>query len=426
MGLKAGEMLGAMDAARESVDVVGRVRRAFARIAEVDRPEVWIALRPQEEVEDEAAAVDPGLPLAGMVAAVKGNFDVAGLRTTAGCPSYGQVARADAPAVTRLREAGAVVLGTANMDQFATGLVGTRSPYGVVRNAVDPAYVSGGSSSGSAVAVALGIADVALGTDTAGSARVPAAFNGVVGLKPTPGLITTDGVVPACRSLDCVGVFARTLSLAHRVLGHLADGPVTAPPRRPGPWRVAVPNSTDDLGELARGWADAYASAARALEADRLPVDVSPFVDAGDLLYGGAFIAERYTAVGAFIADGSPDLDPTVASIVAATSDIPAFRLFSDRERLAELRDEAMSALGEADALLLPTAPGHPTIAEVAADPVGANARLGRFTNSTNMLGMAAVAVPHGQVDGRPFGVMLLGRAGSDDHLAAIASALEP
>ncbi|RMI38355.1 allophanate hydrolase [Actinomadura harenae] len=407
-------------------DVVGRVREAFARIDEVGRPEIWIVLRGREEVEAEAAAVDPDLPLAGTVAVVKGNFDVAGLRTTAGCPSYGRVATADAPAVARLRDAGAVILGTTNMDQFATGLVGTRSPYGVVRNAVDPAYVSGGSSSGSAVAVALGIADVALGTDTAGSARVPAAFNGIAGLKPTPGLITTDGVVPACRSLDCVGVFARTPKEAHRVLGVLADGPVAPPPRRPGPWRVAVPHTTADLGELAPGWAGAYESAARALDMDLLPVDVSPFVDAGDLLYGGAFIAERYTAVGAFIAGGSPDLDPTVAAIVASASDIPAYRLFGDRERLAALRDEAMSALGEADALLLPTAPFHPTIAEVAADPVGVNARLGRFTNSTNLLGMASLAVPYGQVDGRPFGVMLLGRAGTDDHLAAIATAPAP
>lgn len=404
-------------------DVRERVRRAYARIAEVDRPEIWIVLRPQEDVEAEAAAVDPRLPLAGTIAVVKGNFDVAGLRTTAGCPSFGRVAEADAPAVARLRHAGTVVLGTTNMDQFATGLVGTRSPHGAVRNAVDPAYVSGGSSSGSAVAVALGIADLALGTDTAGSGRVPAAFNGITGLKPTPGLITTDGVVPACRSIDCVSVFARTPKEAHRALGHLADGPVAPPARRPGPWRVAVPSNTADLGELAPGWAEAYESAARALDVDLLPVDISPFLDVGDLLYGGAFIAERYTAVGAFVAEGSPDLDPTVASIVTAASDIPAYRLFSDRERLDGLRAAALASLGEADALLLPTAPFHPTIAEVAADPVGVNARLGRFTNSTNMLGMASVAVPHGQVDDRPFGVMLLGRAGSDDHLAAIASA---
>ncbi|MFC4912899.1 allophanate hydrolase [Actinomadura gamaensis] len=404
---------------------VRRVREAYTRIAEVDRPEIWIELRPQDEVEAEAAAAR-GRPLAGTVVAVKGNFDVAGLRTTAGCPSYGNVAREDAPAVARLRDAGAIVLGTTNMDQFATGLVGTRSPHGAVRNAVDPAYVSGGSSSGSAVAVALGIADLALGTDTAGSGRVPAAFNGIVGFKPTYGLIPTDGVVPACRSLDCVSILARTLREAHRALGILADRPITPPPRRPGPWRVAIPAATGDLGELAPGWADAYESAAGALNTDLLPVDVSPFIEAGDLLYGGAFVAERYAAVGAFVVRGSPDLDPTVADIVAAASDIPAYRLFTERERLAELREAAMIALGEADALLLPTAPFHPTLDEVTADPVGVNARLGRFTSSTNLLGMASVAVPRGQVDGRPFGVMLLGRPGSDDHLAAIATALSP
>ncbi|MCW2904553.1 MAG: allophanate hydrolase, partial [Streptosporangiaceae bacterium] len=183
---------------------VERIRWAYARIAEVDRPEVWITLRPREEVEAEARTVDPELPLAGALFAVKGNIDVAGMPTTAGCPSYAYLPERDAPAVARLRAAGAIVLGATNLDQFATGLVGTRSPYGAVRNAIDPERVSGGSSSGSAVAVALGIADFALGTDTAGSGRVPAAFNGIVGVKPTYGLVPTEGVVPACRSLDCV------------------------------------------------------------------------------------------------------------------------------------------------------------------------------------------------------------------------------
>ncbi|WP_460369730.1 amidase family protein, partial [Actinocorallia lasiicapitis] len=201
---------------------VARVRRAYARIAETDRPELWITLRPQDEVEAEAAAADPALPLYGTVFAVKGNIDVAGLVTTAGCPSYGYLPEKDAVAVARLRAAGAVPLGTTNLDQFATGLVGTRSPYGAVRNAVDPEYVAGGSSSGSAVAVALGIADFALGTDTAGSGRVPAAFNGIVGLKPTYGLVPTGGVVPACRSLDCVTVFAATLPEARRALAAMA------------------------------------------------------------------------------------------------------------------------------------------------------------------------------------------------------------
>ncbi|MFI6481098.1 allophanate hydrolase [Nonomuraea sp. NPDC050663] len=430
------------------MSAVERVRRAYARIAEVDRPEIWIDLRPPSEVEAEAAAIDPGLPLAGTVFAVKGNIDVAGLPTTAGCPSYAYRPGRDAEVVARLRAAGAVVLGTTNLDQFATGLVGTRSPYGAVRNAVDPAYVSGGSSSGSAVAVALGIADFALGTDTAGSGRVPAAFNGIVGVKPTYGLVPAAGVVPACRSLDCVTVFARTLAEARRAFaamatggadatltevpaGGLAGAPVSPGAgvrgsRRPGPWRVAVP-PVDTLGELDPGWGATFERAARSLrDVELLPVDPAPFLEAAELLYQGAFVAERHTAVGEFVAKGGPDLDPTVAGIITAAATLPAHRLFADQERLALLRARAMANLGDADALLLPTTPGHPTLAEVAAHPLAANTRLGRFTNSTNLFGLSALTVPAGEVDGRPFGVMLLGRAHADDLLAAIAERLAP
>jgi allophanate hydrolase len=411
-------------------EVVERVRRAYARIAEVDRPEVWITLRPQEEVEAEAHAVDPALPLAGTVLAVKGNIDVAGLPTTAGCPSYAYRPDRDAPAVARLREAGAIVLGSTNLDQFATGLVGTRSPYGAVRCAIDPERIAGGSSSGSAVAVALGIADLALGTDTAGSGRVPAAFNGIVGIKPTYGLVPADGVVPACRSLDCVTVFARGLDEARLAMSFMAARPVAAPARRPGPWRVAVP-ATGDLGELDPGWAEAFEAAAQELARAGVrlqPVSLAPFIEAAALLYEGAFAAERYTAVGATVTAlrerNAPDLDPTVGAIISAARDVPAHRLFADRETLAALRERAFAGLGAADALLLPTTPGHPTLAQVAADPIGVGSRLGRFTNATNLFGMSALAVPSGTVTGLPFGVMLLGRAGADDHLAAIAAVL--
>ncbi|MER6675084.1 allophanate hydrolase [Streptomyces sp. NPDC000983] len=415
---------------------VARVRAAYDRIGQVDRPEVWISLRPRAEAEADAVEVDAKvaagarLPLAGTVVAVKGNIDVAGLATTAGCPGYAYPPEADAPAVARLRAAGAVVLGCTNLDQFATGLVGTRSPYGAVRNAVDPDRISGGSSSGSAVAVALGIADLALGTDTAGSGRVPAAFNGIVGIKPTIGLVPTEGVVPACASLDCVTVFARTLPEAERALALIAGpcGERAAPARRPGPWRVAVPDA-DGLGPLDPGWADAFAAAARRLAdagAELLPVDLAPFTEAAAMLYDGAFVAERYAAVGAFVDahTGSPDLDPTVAGIISRARDIPAHRLFTDQRHLADLRARAMTSLGDADALLLPTTPGHPTLAEVAADPLGANARLGRFTNSTNLFDLAAVAVPADRVDGLPFGVMLVGPAHTDERLARIAEAL--
>ncbi|MDX3579367.1 allophanate hydrolase [Streptomyces sp. FL07-04A] len=416
-----------------------RIRAAYDRVEAVDRPEIWICLRPREEAEAEARAIDERvaagerLPLAGRLFAVKGNIDAAGLPTTAGCPAYAYEPAEDAPAVAGLRAAGALLLGTTNLDQFATGLVGTRSPYGAVRNAWDPARVSGGSSSGSAVAVALGIVDLALGTDTAGSGRVPAAFNGIVGLKPTRGLVPTAGVVPACASLDCVTVFARTLAEAEQALAHMAAGPPPAlPGRSPGPWRIAVPPRAQ-LGELDEGWGEAYEAAARQLAAagaELRPLDLTPFTEAAAMLYEGAFVAERYTAVGAFVdkavAGGGAGLDPTVAAIISGARDIPAHRLFADQDRLAALRTRALTELADADALLLPTAPGHPTLAEVAADPLGANARLGRFTNSTNLFDLAAVAAPAGEVNGLPFGVMLVGPAHTDERLARIAALLQP
>ncbi|MFG2468044.1 allophanate hydrolase [Streptomyces canus] len=418
---------------------VTRVRAAYDRVEAVDRPEIWIDLRPREEVEREARTIDERLargerlPLAGRLFAAKGNIDVAGLPTTAGCPSYAYHPQADAPVVAGLRAAGAIVLGTTNLDQFATGLVGTRSPHGAVRNAYDPARVSGGSSSGSAVAVALGIVDFALGTDTAGSGRVPAAFNGIVGLKPTRGLVPTAGVVPACASIDCVTVFARTLPEAEQALSHMATGTAPAlPGRRPGPWRIAVP-AREQLGELDEGWAQAYEAAVAQLAAagaTLLELDLSPFTDAAAMLYEGAFVAERYTAVGAFVdkatAAGDDSLDPTVAGIITRARDLPAHQLYADMDRLAALRSRALAELADADALLLPTTPGHPTLAEVAADPLGANARLGRFTNSTNLFDLAAAAVPAGEVNGLPFGVMLIGPAYTDERLARIASLLQP
>ncbi|MCX4910109.1 allophanate hydrolase [Streptomyces sp. NBC_00878] len=420
---------------------VARVRAAYARIEATARPEVWIDLRPQAEVEEEARAIDTRLaagehlPLAGKLFAAKGNIDVAGLPTTAGCPAYAYRPEADAPVVARLRAAGAIALGTTNLDQFATGLVGTRSPHGAVRNAIDPERISGGSSSGSAVAVALGIVDLSLGTDTAGSGRVPAAFNGIVGLKPTRGLVPTDGVVPACATLDCVTVFARTLQEAEQALAHMAFPPARdlppLSPRTPGPWRIAVP-PREQLGELDEGWAAAYEEAVgqlRAAGAELRAIDLAPFTEAAAMLYESAFVAERYTAVGGFVdkllSGGGAGLDPTVAGIITRARDVPAHQLFADQDRLAALRTRALAELGDADALLLPTAPGHPTLAEVAADPLGANARLGRFTNSTNLFDLAAVAVPAGEVAGLPFGVMLIGPAFTDERLAVIARTLE-
>jgi allophanate hydrolase len=435
------------------VSAADRVRAAYAAIAAARRPEVWITLRPAGEALAEAAGIDARvaggaeLPLAGLVAAVKDNIDVAGLPTTAAAPSFAYQAAEDATAVARLRAAGAVVLGKANLDQFATGLVGTRSPHGAVRNAWDPARISGGSSSGSAVAVALGLVDLALGTDTAGSGRVPAALNGVVGVKPTRGVIPATGVVPACRSLDCVTVFARSLDLARKAVATMAgpDGrdPLAAllgdGPR--GAWRlpagdgvaegraprVAVPRP-DQLGGLADGWAEAFAAAVSRLRlagVETAEVDIAPLLDVATLLYGGAFVAERYTAVGGHIAAHAgligTDLDPVVARIILDGARFTAAELFADQEKLDLLAAAAAGALSGCDALLTPTTTAHPTLAEVAADPVGVNSGLGRYTNFANLLDLASVAVPSGTVRGLPFGIMLTGPAGSDARLAEIA-----
>lgn len=381
-----------------------RVRAAYARIAQGERPEAWITLRDESAVLADAVAVQARLasgaelPLAGVLLAVKDNIDVAGLPTTAGCPAYAYQPTVSAPAVQRLVDAGALVLGKTNLDQFATGLVGTRSPYGAVRDVRDPSRVSGGSSSGSAVVVALGIADIALGTDTAGSGRVPAAFQGIVGIKPTRGVVPTEGVVPACRSLDCVTVFARTLGEAQRAFDVMASpvwpasAPLAAPPRPV----VAVP-SRDELIGMSPEWRDAFEQVAKDLEtagAVLRPVRLEPFLAAARLLYEGGFVAERYEAVGEFVSAHLPDVDPTVGGIISRAVDVPAHVLVRDTARLAALREAAMEEWGDADVLLLPTAPVHPTIAEVAADPVGVNSLVGTYTNFCNLFDLSAVAVP--------------------------------
>lgn len=422
-----------------------RVAAAFEQLKAVDRPEIFISLRDVDEATAEAASIDArvaageALPLAGLVAAVKDNIDVLGLPTTAGSTSYAYDPESDSTAVARLRALGCIVLGKTNLDQFATGLVGTRSPFGAVRNAWDPARISGGSSSGSAVAVALGVVDLAFGTDTAGSGRVPAALNGIVGVKATRGLIPTTGSVPACRSIDCITVFARDLALARTTVELLSGADGVDPlgrDDRPGAVtlsarpRVAIPTA-EHLDGLAAGWADAFAAAAARLEAtgvEIVEVDIAPLLEAATLLYGGAFVAERYAAVGDFVESHrdliGTDLDPTVAGIVLAGASPSAADYFRDREKLERLGVEGLAALAGCDALLTPTTTWHPTLDEVAADPVGANSRMGRFTNFANLLDLAALAVPAGFVDGLPFGVMLTGAAFSDRVLAALAERL--
>lgn len=385
------------------------------------RPEAWIARRDEESVAADLAAATG--PLAGLRLAVKNNVDVAGFPTTAAFPTYADgPAAADATAVERLRAAGATVVGVTNLDQFATGLVGQRSPYGGVRDARRETHVSGGSSSGSAVVVALGEADIAIGTDTAGSGRVPAAFQGIVGIKPTLGVVSTTGVVPACRSWDAVTIMARDIGTAATAMGAMAGGPgsrpwpVDLPLAAPAAARVAVPA---DLPGMAPGWAEAFDAAAGRLRESGCSVEPIPFatfLTAATLLYDGALVAERHGAVGAFVDAhrDDPSLDPTVGAIIARAGTLSASAMVRDLARLEELRGTSMSVLEGYDALLVPTAPGHPSVAEVAADPVGVNAWVGTFTNFCNLFDMCAVAVPSGTVGDAQFGVTVVARTFHD------------
>jgi len=412
------------------------VRAALARIAASGRPEVWICLRAEADVLADAADVEARLaagevlPLAGTVFAVKDNIDVDGLPTTAACPEFAYMPEMSAPAVTRLLDAGAVLVGKTNLDQFATGLVGTRSPYGIVRAAGHPERVSGGSSSGSGVAVGLGLVDFALGTDTAGSGRVPAAFNGVVGIKPTVGLVPTRGVVPACADYDCVTVMAPSVDLAARVMSIMV-GPDAADPRSrvwppdvtlsaPTRPRVGIPLEAQ-LEVLSAGYRDAFAATVvRAKEAgmDVVSVDIAPLLEAARLLYDGALVAERFTAVGEFVVT-HPDaaLDPTVAAIVRAAAEKPAHEFVQDTGTLVSVKHYAANLFAEVDALLLPTTTEHPLVSDVVADPVEINRRLGTFTNFCNLLDMASVAVPAAGAVGESFGVMTVTPA-FDDQVA--------
>lgn len=417
--------------------------QALARIDTSGLDGIWIERLPPGRVLDAARAVEVRLakgvpqPLAGRTLAVKGNIDIAGLRTTAGCPSFGTVASQTAPAVLALEAAGAVVIGTTNLDQFATGLVGTRSPHGPCPNPGWPSLISGGSSSGSAAAVAAGMVDLGMGTDTAGSGRVPAAANGIVGLKPTRGRISTRGVVPACASLDCVSLFARSVSLAAAGAG-IAAGfdpadpwsarPVEVPPMH-GQVRIGIPDARSLRldGEVTPGAIRAaWTAVADAVGASLVEVDLTPFTAAGTLLYEGAFVAERYAAVGAFVEGDPPGLDPVVRDIVLAAGRQPAWRLAQDRtelERLSRLTEATWAAV---DVLAVPTVPGLPTREAVAADPIGANTALGHYTNFVNLLDLCALAFPVGPPLGGhpPASTTLIGPAWHDGVLATIAGAV--
>lgn len=423
---------------QQGVTPAALIDEVYRRIAAYDDPAVWIHVLDQAQVLEAIAHLpaDQSNPLWGVPFAIKDNIDAAGVPTTAGCPDYGFLPDADAPVVAQLKAAGALLIGKTNMDQFATGLVGTRSPHGAARSVFNKEYVSGGSSSGSAVAVAAGLVSFSLGTDTAGSGRVPAMFNGLVGVKPTRGLLSVRGVVPACESLDCVSIFAHS-SADGTAVRKVAEGVDSqdpwSRPMTPASLHTAAPVIAVPTPESREFFGDTAAQTAFEATLDRVTslgwtiteVDYTPFRQAAALLYGGPRVAERYAAVGAFVDEHYDACDPTVAKIIAGGRDYTAADLFKDNREIERLKKIAINQLDGADAFLLPTAPTQYTVDAVNADPIQLNANLGTYTNFVNLFDMAAIAVPAGMTaTGFPFSVTLVAKAFSDDAIAYLADQL--
>jgi allophanate hydrolase len=423
-------------------DVVSKI---YDRIESEGQRPIWISIVAREHAivrARELASQDKSkLPLYGIPFAVKDNIDVAGMLTTAACPEYAYTADESATVVTRLEAAGAILIGKTNMDQFATGLVGTRSPYGICSSVFNRKYISGGSSAGSAVAVASGLVSFSLGTDTAGSGRVPAMFNNLIGLKPTRGVLSTHGVVPACRTLDCVSIFAETAHDAALVLSVAAGFDANDPySRQPGisagaaPWagtksfRFGIP-SEQPLNFYGDSYNPALYKAAVqqliSLGGTAVEFDLASFLQAAQLLYKGPWVAERFAAISAFITEHKADMDPTVAQIISGATNYSAVDVFEAAYKLETLKCSTAPAWQTFDFMLLPTAPRTFTIDEIAQSPIERNSILGHYTNFVNLLDLAAVALPAGmRPDGLPFGISLIGRAFTESALLPIADQL--
>jgi len=435
--LERGYASGALTPVDVANECLGRIN-AYAD------PAVWITRAPADKVLERAQwltehkELATTLPLYGIPFAVKDNIDCAGIPTTAACPAFAYTPERNATVAERLLDAGAILIGKTNLDQFATGLVGTRSPFGTPRCVFNADYISGGSSSGSAVAVAAGLVSFALGTDTAGSGRVPAAFNNIVGVKPSRGLLSASGVVPACRSLDCVSIFALTTGDATQVRGVVEAYDVADPYSRiPAPH--ALPAERFRFGILAERDREFFGNADYAhlygVAIERLKslggkpdeIDFAPFREAGTLLYDGPWVAERYAAIKGFIERSEDAMDPTVARIIGGARKLSAADVYEGQYRLAALKrwaDSQWLARGM-NLMLLPTTTTHYKVSEVAADPIETNRRLGLYTNFVNLLDYCAIAVPAGFTEnGLPFGVTLIAPAFSDASLAAIADRL--
>jgi allophanate hydrolase len=421
-------------------DLLDFIRHGFHEAKDT----AWICVATDKQISEQLVHLESlekergiaHLPLYGIPFAIKDNIDALGWETTAACPDFAFEPKKSATVVQKLIGAGAILIGKTNLDQFATGLVGTRSPYGAVPNTFDPTYVSGGSSSGSASVVARGLACFSLGTDTAGSGRIPAAFNNIVGTKPTPGLISTEGVFPACKSIDCVSIMTLTAADADIVLNvmksteldrtkeaqfHPTPKSVSSFRR---PTRIGIPISCQflDDGQYQKAFTKAIENA-KGLDVEFVEVEIDPFVKAGKLLYDGPWVSERFAVTEDFLKSNPDSFDPSVKQIIQSGASYTAAQGFRAIYRLKELEIEAKKAWAKCDVILVPSAPNHPTLEDLKNHPILKNSELGVYTNFVNLMRLCAVAVPAGFTDkGMPFGITLIAQEGSDIALLKLAA----